>query len=248
MDDKTKLSYWLGQTGGRTNAAYTLQKEYNQALQGRGPGPRTLKKDMVSTTSSTPSISTPTGYQYDPRTYNAPNASTTSDPNQAFGMRSPAGARGMVDFQAAGNKVPLETKHAVGMGAIIAAPFALAAAVPAIATGVAGASAIGAYGGLGAGLAGGAATVAKVASKVGSKVSSVLPATKASKLAADTAAKKTADRLANAEARKKAAAAAAKKKKAAADKAQKGETAAAQNYAGAIGQQDARMGGSGARR
>ena len=245
MDDKTKLSYWLGQTGGRTNAAYTLQKEYNHALQGRGPGPRTLKKDMVSTTSSTPSISTPTGYQYSPDTYvdtprgyqyspdtyKAPAASQTQP--RSLGQ-NPGYGGGKMDWKVTAGIV----------GGLAAVPVAIAAApiaAGAVAASPAVAAALGTAGAIGT-------KIVSNVSKVGTRVSSVLPATKASKLAADTAAKKTADRVAGAAARKKAAAAAAKKKAAAADKAQKGETAAMTNYAGALGQQDARMGGSGARR
>jgi hypothetical protein len=238
-DDKTTLAYWMNKTGGRKNAAYTLQKEYNNSLQGRGPKPRTLRVDrLASTTPSAPTVSA------------APKVSTTSGPN--VGYKNPRDMAGKTNFKGTtGDKFKV---GAAIVGGFAAVPAAVIAA-PIIAGGVAGASAIGAYGGLGTGLAGAGGLAAKalskvgsVGSKVGTRVSSVLPATKASKLAADTAAKKTAARLANAAARKKAAAAAAKKKAAAADKAQKGETSAMTNYAGALGQQDARMGGSGARR
>ena len=57
--------------------------------------------------------------------------------NQNYGMVRPAGARGLVDFQAPGSKIPLGPKHAIGMIAGLAAPLAIAAA-PATIGGAAG--------------------------------------------------------------------------------------------------------------
>ena len=229
MADKTKLSYWMNQTGGRKNAAYTLKKEYTNALAGRGKA-RTFKPQSTST------MSAPRGYQYDPSTYKAPKAPTaTKDPNQALGMRRPAGARGNIDFQTAGHKVPLETKHAIGMGAIIAAPFALAAAVPAIATGVAGASSIGAYGGLGAGLAGAAGFAGKFVRGAGGAVS------KGARSAASPWVRSAVKPVTRTPKR-------VVKPKPKVTKPKTNPTAAMNAHTGALVGQSAKMGGSGARR
>jgi len=149
MADKSKLSYWLMQTGGRKNAAYTLQKEYNNALQGRGKA-RTFKPIATS------GMSVPRGEQYDPSTYKAPKVSTTSGPN--VGYKNPRDMAGKTNFKGT-------TGDKVKVGAAIVGGFALAPAAviaaPIVAGGVAGASAIGAYGGLGAGLAGAAGLAGK---------------------------------------------------------------------------------------
>lgn len=228
-NDKTTLAYWMRQTGGRKNAAYTLQKEYNHALQGRGKA-RTFKPIATS------EMSVPRGYQYSPDTYKAPRV-MRNGVDQAFGMPHPAGARGLVDFQPAGSKVPLETKHALGMGALIAAPFALAAAVPAIATGVAGASAIGAYGGLAAGLAGAAGLATKFVRGAGGAVS------KGARSAASPWVASTVKPVTRVPKR-------VVKPKVTKPKVTKptNPTAAMDYHTGALGGQSAKMGGSGARR
>lgn len=141
-DDKTTLAYWMRQTGGRKNAAYTLKKEYTNALAGRGKA-RTFKPIATS------EMSVPRGYQYDPSTYKAPKASTVSGPN--VGYKNPRDMAGKTNFKGTtGDKVKLGAAIVGGFAAVpaavIAAPFVAGAvaAAPAVSASIGTASAIGA--------------------------------------------------------------------------------------------------------
>ena len=145
-DDKTTLAYWMRQTGGRKNAAYTLKKEYTNALAGRGPGPRTLKKDMVPPTYKAPK---------------APTASTAMPPVGTRGVYAPFKLGGNQAFTRAYIAAPIAALGAVtaGAGALIAAP-AIVAGVGAVGSGA-----------LGAGLAGAGGFAAKFVRGAGGAVS-----------------------------------------------------------------------------
>ena len=141
-DDKTTLAYWMRQTGGRKNAAYTLKKEYTNAIAGRGKA-RTFKPIATS------EMSVPRGYQYSPSTYKAPKGSTTSGPN--VGYKNPRDMAGKTNFKGTtGDKVKLGAAIVGGFAAVpaavIAAPFVAGAvaAAPAVAASIGTASAIGA--------------------------------------------------------------------------------------------------------
>ena len=135
-DDKTTLAYWMRQTGGRKNAAYTLKKEYTNAIAGRGKA-RTFKPIATS------EMSVPRGYQYSPSTYKAPKGSTVSGPN--VGYKNPRDMAGKTNFKGTtGDKVKLGAAIVGGFAAVpaavIAAPFVAGAVAASIGT----ASAIGA--------------------------------------------------------------------------------------------------------
>ena len=141
-DDKTTLAYWMRQTGGRKNAAYTLKKEYTNAIAGRGKA-RTFKPIATS------EMSVPRGYQYSPSTYKAPKVSTTSGPN--VGYKNPRDMAGKTNFKGTtGDKVKLGAAIVGGFAAVpaavIAAPFVAGAvaAAPAVSASIGTASAIGA--------------------------------------------------------------------------------------------------------
>lgn len=218
--DKSKLAYWMGKTGGRTNAAYTLMKESKNAAAGRGPGERSLKSSAsfagAKTSASTVIRSHP----------------TASPAPKATGAYHAAGARGaihMTPFELANSSNP----------AYVAVPFAGMAAgvaIPAAVGAMAGSAAVTAAlpaVGAAAGLA--SRFVGKSSSAVGSRVGAVgsrvgqaiSPAARAAnKAAAAQAARKAA--IASKSAATKAANQAAKTKAATS----KGQTANALNLGG----------------
>ena len=155
MADKTKLSYWMGQTHGRKNAAYTLMKRAKNQSEGRGGGMQGFK--------TAPEVSTPRGTQFAPSnpTVSAPKASTTSGPN--VGYKNPRDMAGKTKFEGTtGDKIKLGAAIVGGFAAVPAA--VIAAPVAAGAVGVLAAAPGG--GAIGAALTGAAGAVTKAASMV----------------------------------------------------------------------------------